>query len=1110
MGQRLWPNFVGRSVSVQEAKGVCMGLARIGRRRYLARAVRMIEVLESRRMLSGGGSALVEGMTPIAPMASLIPGDIGGLTSNLSGGGTGAGGLPLLSSRPLAGKKIYLNFLGDNVGTWNGKHPGQVLPYSLDSDSSTFSPAEQAAITEVFNRVAEMYSPFDIDVTTIDPQSYPVGVVAKAEIIGNDDWYQDAGHRVAGGVALVDGFSIDSGEASNYAWIFAGLQGAAKNIALTVSHEVGHLFGLEHHPQYGPTGARLSDYNAGDALKGPIMGAPFSAARGLWYNAPGDVSFLSNQDDLSVLASNRNGFGFRADDYGDSPATAGAFDPSRTMFPSSLLADGVITTNTDQDYFQFASHAGAVQFSVTVAAVGPMLDASLKIMDASGNLVAQVATAALNERLDATLPSDGTYYVVVSGASGNGDVGTYTLAGSIDAVGLVSDAGGPYTVAEGGTVTFSGAASTGSISTYEWDTDYTGVFHPTLTGVSPRFPAGAADGPSTRTIGLRITTAGGLVAFGTTTLSITNVAPSGTAAASGLGEGSTTAQIIVTAKDPSAVDQASLRYSYDFNGDGAYDLINSPDKQVPIPVSFLSDGPYSHPATVRIEDKDGAFVLTTVPISFNNSAPTGTVFSPFSVSEAEQATIGLTNVVDGAADLSAGLKYSFDFNGDGNYDIVDSSSPQATTPAGSLDGNSVVTFRVKVADKDGGSTVYTKTFNVTNTAPSVSISAGGTVISASAVSFSSSVSEPSDADRTAGFTYLWQMLQGSVSLASAATPNWQFTAVTPGDYIIKLTVKDKNGGSTSASTSLTITEPPPPVLAISAPATIVEAAGAQVTFTLSLSTSPIHTVTVPYTLAGLGGLALLSPLTGTLVFTPGQTQGLIKATLVNDNVRTDNESVQLTLGAVVNANAPTTTASVPVQDDDLLVSGISKGAITITGTAGNDLVSIEPGLKKNYVSVKMRGVIVATIFSPTRILADLGAGNDTLSISTKLKLPSLVFGGDGDDSLVGAGGKDILIGGAGKDYLSGGAGENLLITDGVAFLPGSAGADRLYASWNSTVKLANRVKALRAPGGALVESLVARDTDRDQVDVGGTNDSILLSSTDQAIARKKFKIGYIT
>lgn len=83
-----------------------------------------------------------------------------------------------------------------------------------------------------------------------------------------------------------------------------------------------------------------------------------------------------------------------------------------------------------------------------------------------------------------------------------------------------ADAGGPYDVAEGGSIPLSAANSNSLDSTivaYEWDFDYDGAtFEVDATGITPTFSAAGLDGPSTRTVALRVTNEAGAISITTT------------------------------------------------------------------------------------------------------------------------------------------------------------------------------------------------------------------------------------------------------------------------------------------------------------------------------------------------------------------------------------------------------------------------------------------------------------------------------------------------------------------------------------------------------------------------------------------------------------------
>lgn len=109
------------------------------------------------------------------------------------------------------------------------------------------------------------------------------------------------------------------------------------------------------------------------------------------------------------------------------------------------------------------------------------------------------------------------------------DVGDNTDQGAAYVYDLVQpptvQAGGPYVVAEGGTVglTATGVDPQNSALTYVWDLDGDGTFE--TPGQSVTFSAAALDGPSTRSVAVQVTDSGGLTGSAATTVEVQNVAP---------------------------------------------------------------------------------------------------------------------------------------------------------------------------------------------------------------------------------------------------------------------------------------------------------------------------------------------------------------------------------------------------------------------------------------------------------------------------------------------------------------------------------------------------------------------------------------------------------
>jgi hypothetical protein len=197
--------------------------------------------------------------------------------------------VPALSSRPGAAASIFLDFDGDYVGTWGVDHPGTIIPYDNDGNLLAFSAVELSSISSIWARVAEFYSPFDINVTTVEPASFGPREAVHVEIGGDGAW---AGQ--VGGIAFVGGFNAPD-YPGRLCFVFPAKlgNGDPKAVADVCGHESGHVLGLQH------------TVPNGDAQRWPLMGNAWNSVRALWwYGAAPNENPVGIQDDLALLTDN--------------------------------------------------------------------------------------------------------------------------------------------------------------------------------------------------------------------------------------------------------------------------------------------------------------------------------------------------------------------------------------------------------------------------------------------------------------------------------------------------------------------------------------------------------------------------------------------------------------------------------------------------------------------------------------------------------------------------------------------------------------------------------------------------------------------------------------
>lgn len=330
------------------------------------------------------------------------------------------------------------NFLVQNAGATNTifldfDGHGSTPAFSLDATrTGDFSQAELQTIEEIFLRVSEDFAPFgNVEIRAADPEPTTfsngeglrvvIGANNRGIVVTQNDYSTGAEPNVVivgqnhreGGIPIEDSTTLG--------W----------DVAYRTSRAIGRAMGLDYlgnAPALRRAGLDSITFATGD--------------RDIWSDTAG-------QDDLAILTNANNGLTFRADDHGNSVATATAI----TVRAGVESLTGVIQENGDSDWFRFSTAGGVANISVSGLDLttqlsqitgqrfgsasqtdggitpnrGTNLDPVVNLYDANGVLVAGDTTLGdLTAAVSANLVA-GTYYIEVSGAAQYGNLGQFTV-----------------------------------------------------------------------------------------------------------------------------------------------------------------------------------------------------------------------------------------------------------------------------------------------------------------------------------------------------------------------------------------------------------------------------------------------------------------------------------------------------------------------------------------------------------------------------------------------------------------------------------------------------------------------------------------------------------
>ncbi len=168
----------------------------------------------------------------------------------------------------------------------------------------------------------------------------------------------------------------------------------ARKLLLNVVHTKAAIhLGLSHQAKYNGSCTLVTTYNDGNGTGeigwAPVMGNSYYKNISGWNNGPTPNGCTADQDNLSIITS-KNGFTYRADDHSDDPKD----NPTLSgYYWFQFSKDGIITTNTDKDVFQFnfqrsgMLHLDAKPFSVGPDNDGANLDIKVRLLNSAKQTV---------------------------------------------------------------------------------------------------------------------------------------------------------------------------------------------------------------------------------------------------------------------------------------------------------------------------------------------------------------------------------------------------------------------------------------------------------------------------------------------------------------------------------------------------------------------------------------------------------------------------------------------------------------------------------------------------------------------------------------------------
>lgn len=407
---------------------------------------------------------------------------------------------PIRHSKPGSPRVLFIDFNGHVVTNtaWNSSYSvarWDCRPFDSDGNTNTFSVDEQTYILQIWERVAEDYAPFDVDVTTEQPTNWTVNTAHALITQTNDVNGIACPHLGAGGIAYVDTFgqercSYNDPACYSPAFVKPMSGYGYANTAEAAAHELGHNMGLNHDGT--STDSYYGGHGTGETSWGPIMGTGYGRNVSQWSKGEYHDANLTTEDDLAIIAGKAP---YRADDHGNTNATASLL----TTTNGTITTSGLISINTDVDVFSIAAGAGSISLTAfpyrcASGTYGGNLDIHARLYNSTGTLLTESnPTNSTRAYINYTAPAAGTYYLHIgntgdgnptnatpTGYTAYGSIGQYFITGRVVRAGRLMvqspNGGNLYYKSQTNTICWSGGTNvfaTARIDLYRNNTRYT-------------------------------------------------------------------------------------------------------------------------------------------------------------------------------------------------------------------------------------------------------------------------------------------------------------------------------------------------------------------------------------------------------------------------------------------------------------------------------------------------------------------------------------------------------------------------------------------------------------------------------------------------------------